>query len=149
MKLDAELAQHGLAGQVDERPYVGRGCPADVDDEVAVLGRDQGATSPLALQAGSIDQSAGRGSGWIAENRTSSRVDLSRLVQMLKGGSSYAASRVPGNKLGLRWTREYSATTVSPRSLPQAVQYLREQNYRHPMERVADSIASLGRHSSE
>jgi len=81
--------------------------------------------------------------------RTSSRVDLSRLVQMLKGGSSYAASRVPGNKLGLRWTREYSATTVSPRSLPEAVQYLREQNYRHPLERVADSLASLGRHSSE
>ena len=68
--------------------------------------------------------------------RTTPRVDLSRLVQMMKGGSSYAASRVPGNKLGLRWTREYFVTTVSPRILPEAVQYLRTQNERHPMESV-------------
>ena len=68
--------------------------------------------------------------------RTASRVDLPRLVQMMKGGSSYAASRVPGNKLGLRWTREYFAATVSPRLLPEAVQYLRKQNERHQMESV-------------
>ena len=66
--------------------------------------------------------------------RTKPRIDLSRLVQMMKGGSSYAASRVPGNKLGLRWTREYSATTVSPRILPEAVRYLQAQNTRHPRE---------------
>jgi REP element-mobilizing transposase RayT len=68
--------------------------------------------------------------------RTAPRVDLSRLVQMMKGGSSYAASRVPGNRLGLRWTREYFVTTVSPRVLPEAVEYLRKQNERHPMEVV-------------
>ena len=38
--------------------------------------------------------------------RTTPRIDLPRLVQMMKGGSSYAASRAPGNRLGLRWTRE-------------------------------------------
>ncbi len=69
--------------------------------------------------------------------RTTPRIDLSRLVQMMKGGSSYAASRVPGNKLGLRWTRDYFVTTVSPRILPEAVQYLRKQNDRHPMERIS------------
>jgi REP element-mobilizing transposase RayT len=47
--------------------------------------------------------------------RTAPRFDLPRLVQFLKGGSSYAASRLPGNILGLRWSREYSATTVSPK----------------------------------
>jgi len=66
--------------------------------------------------------------------QTSPCIDLSRLVQMMKGGSSYATNRVPGNKLGLRWTREYSATTLSPRSLPEAVRYLRRQHERHPME---------------
>ena len=69
--------------------------------------------------------------------QSSPRIDLSRLVQMMKGGSSYAASRVPGNRLGLRWTREYSATTVSPRNLPKVVEYLRKQHARHPMESVS------------
>jgi|SRR5712692_878548 len=68
--------------------------------------------------------------------QTAPRFDLSRLVQMMKGGSSYAASRVPGNRLGLRWTREYFVATVSPRLLPEAVQYLRKQNERHLMESV-------------
>ena len=68
--------------------------------------------------------------------RTTPRIDLPRLVQMMKGGSSYAASKVPGNRLGLRWTREYFVATVSPRILPEAVQYLRTQNARHPMEIV-------------
>ena len=39
--------------------------------------------------------------------RSGPRVDLSRLVQLMKGGSSYAASRVTGNRLGLRWAKEY------------------------------------------
>jgi len=47
--------------------------------------------------------------------RAGPRYDLPRLVQLLKGGSSYAASRQPGNVLGLRWNREYSVTSVSPR----------------------------------
>src|SRR5438034_3412530 len=49
--------------------------------------------------------------------RTGPRFDLPRLVQLLKGGSSYAASRQPGNVLGLRWSREYSGTSVSPKLL--------------------------------
>ena len=66
--------------------------------------------------------------------RTPIRFDLSRLVQILKGGSSYAASRLPGNVLGLRWNRRYSVTSVSPRSLRQAAEYLRTQEARHPQE---------------
>lgn len=66
--------------------------------------------------------------------QTPPRFDLARLVQMMKGGSSHAASRLPENKLGLRWTREYSATTVSPGSLGRAVEYLRKQERKHPEE---------------
>ncbi|MGH8569795.1 MAG: transposase [Gammaproteobacteria bacterium] len=71
--------------------------------------------------------------------RTPVRFDLSRLVQMLKGGSSHAASRLPGNVLGLRWNRRYSVTTVSPRSLRQAAEYLRTQEARHPQEVIHPS----------
>ena len=73
--------------------------------------------------------------------RTTPRIDLSRLVQMMKGGSSYAGSRVPGNKLGLRWNREYSVTTVSPRLLPEAVRYLHKQDLRHPLEKVPSQVS--------
>ena len=68
--------------------------------------------------------------------RSGPQVDLSRLVQLMKGGSSYAGSRLAGNRLGLRWAREYSATTVSPKSLPRAVQYLEAQDQHHPGEGV-------------
>ena len=68
--------------------------------------------------------------------RTAPRFDLGRLVQLMKGGSSYAASRLPGNVVGLRWTRRYSATTVSPRALPQAIDYLKRQATRHPGESI-------------
>jgi REP element-mobilizing transposase RayT len=64
------------------------------------------------------------------------RMDLSRLVQLLKGGSSYAASRQPGNILGLRWNREYSVTSVSPKLLRRAVQYIESQDERHPSEAI-------------
>ena len=63
--------------------------------------------------------------------RTPARIDLPRLVQFFKGGSSYAASRQPGNVLGLRWAREYSATTVSPRQLREAMLYLEKQDQHH------------------
>ena len=66
--------------------------------------------------------------------RTGPKFDLSRLVQLLKGGSSYAASRQPGNKLGLRWNREYSVTSVSPRVVPTAIAYISSQSKRHPDE---------------
>jgi REP element-mobilizing transposase RayT len=66
--------------------------------------------------------------------RTGPSVALSRFVQLLKGGSSYAASRQPGNVLGLRWNREYSVTSVSPRALQQAIDYVENQARRHPRE---------------
>jgi len=68
--------------------------------------------------------------------RTGPRYDLPRLVQLLKGGSSYAASRQPRNVLGLRWNREYSVTSVSPKLLPQAVAYIEGQDGRHPSEAI-------------
>jgi len=68
--------------------------------------------------------------------RTAPRYDLPRLVQLFKGGSSYAASRQPGNVLGLRWNREYSATSVSPQLLHQAVAYIEGQSRRHPGEAI-------------
>ena len=64
------------------------------------------------------------------------RLDLSRLEQLLKGGSSYAASRQPDNKLGLRWNREYSVTSVSPKLLQGAIDYIERQNARHPAEMI-------------
>ena len=68
--------------------------------------------------------------------RSGPQIDLSRLMQLMKGGSSHAANRLPENKLGLRWAREYSATTVSPKSLQRAVQYLKTQEQHHPGEGV-------------
>src|SRR5256885_6276168 len=57
--------------------------------------------------------------------RTPPRIDLPRLVQFFKGGSSFAASRQPGNVLGLRWAAEYSSTSVGPRQLGVVREYLR------------------------
>jgi len=68
--------------------------------------------------------------------RTGPRYDLPRLVQLVKGGSSYAANRQPGNALGLRWNREYSVTSVSPKLVPQAVAYIQSQDGRHPSEAI-------------
>jgi REP element-mobilizing transposase RayT len=68
--------------------------------------------------------------------RTGPRYDLPRLVQLLKGGSSYAASRQPGNVLGLRWNREYCVTSVSPKLVPQAMAYIESQDGRHPSEAI-------------
>ena len=64
------------------------------------------------------------------------RVDISRLVQFLKGGSSYAANRRSDNRLGLRWNHDYSVTTVSPRLLQSAIQYIEKQDQKHPDEKV-------------
>ena len=68
--------------------------------------------------------------------RCGTRIDLGHLVQLLKGGSSYAASRQPDNKLGLRWNRQYSVTSVSPKLLQTAIDYIDGQNSRHPDEKV-------------
>jgi putative transposase len=64
------------------------------------------------------------------------RIDLGHLVQLMKGGSSYAASRQPDNKLGLRWNRQYSVTSVSPKLLQVAIDYIEGQNNKHPDEKV-------------
>ena len=58
--------------------------------------------------------------------------DLPDLLQHLKGGSSHAINRLPGNVLGLRWNPEYSVTTVSPRLLRDAIRYVETQHQRHP-----------------
>ena len=76
--------------------------------------------------------------------RTTPRIDIPRLVQFLKGGSSYAASRLPGNMLGLRWAREYSATTVGPRQLAAVIRYVEQQARRHPGEAVEDAERKVG-----
>src|ERR1041385_7967662 len=68
--------------------------------------------------------------------RTAPGYDLPRLVQLLKGGSSYAASRQPRNVLGLRWNREYSVTSVSPKLVPQAMADIQGQDGRHPSEAI-------------
>src|SRR2546428_13554103 len=65
--------------------------------------------------------------------RTGPRVDLSRLVQLMKGGSGYAGSRLAGNRVGLRWAREYSPTTVSPKRLRRAVEYLARPEQHPPV----------------
>lgn len=66
--------------------------------------------------------------------RTQPRIDLPRLIQFFKGGSSYAASRLPGNALGLRWAKEYSATTVGPKQLADVIRYIERQPEHHPDE---------------
>ncbi len=68
--------------------------------------------------------------------RCGPRIDLAHLVQQLKGGSSYAASRQPDSKLGLRWNRQYSVTSVSPKLLQSAIDYVEAQNFRHPDEEI-------------
>lgn len=72
--------------------------------------------------------------------RTRAWFDLPRLAQALKGGSSYEVNRLPGNKLGLRWANEYSATTVSPRHVPHVLRYLTTQAQRHPDEVVEPAL---------
>jgi len=71
-------------------------------------------------------------------------IDLPRLVQFFKGGSSYAASRLPGNVLGLRWAPEYSATTVGPKQLAEVIRYINGQAEHHPGEGVEDGVRRRG-----
>ena len=72
--------------------------------------------------------------------------DLPELLQHLKGGSSHAINRLPGNVLGLRWNSEYSVTTVSPRLLRDAIRYVENQHLRHPDEVIpaASQVAYPG-----
>ena len=77
--------------------------------------------------------------------RTVPRIDLPRLVQFLKGGSGYAASRLPGNVLGLRWAPQYSATTVGPRQLADMIRYVKRQGEHHPGEGVENGVRMRGK----
>jgi len=38
--------------------------------------------------------------------------------------------------MGLRWNREYSVTSVSPRLLQNAIDYIERQNKKHPDEKI-------------
>lgn len=69
--------------------------------------------------------------------------DLPELLQHLKGGSSHAINRLPGNVLGLRWNSQYSITTVSPRLLKDAIRYVEDQHRRHPDEAIPAESATL------
>src|SRR3989442_5387998 len=60
--------------------------------------------------------------------RCAPRIDLGHLVQLLKGGSSYAAIRRPDNRLGLRWNRQYSVSSVRPKLLQAAIDFIEGQN---------------------
>src|SRR5439155_24433845 len=71
--------------------------------------------------------------------RTPARIDLPRLVQFFKVGSSYAASRLAGNVTRLRLAPEYSATSVTPRYLAAAIRYLENQEEHHPGEGVDEA----------
>jgi REP element-mobilizing transposase RayT len=66
--------------------------------------------------------------------RTPPQFDIPRLAHSLKGGSSFAANREPGNIRGLRWAKEYAVSSVSPRAVPRVVAYLRAQSRHHPTE---------------
>ena len=74
--------------------------------------------------------------------RLPTRFDLPRLIQLMKGGSSYEAARLPDNRLGLRWSREYSADSISPAAPPRALAYVGGQNTHHPMEAIRPTPAS-------
>ena len=60
--------------------------------------------------------------------------DISRLVQRLKGGSAAIATREghAGKGPRLRWAKGYNIESVSPRAIPQVLQYLNQQPLRHP-----------------
>lgn len=58
-------------------------------------------------------------------------MNISQLVQHLKGGSSRIANQTIDGP-GLRWAPGYSVESVSPGALSRAIHYVRTQNLRHP-----------------
>jgi len=63
---------------------------------------------------------------------------LPRLLQRLKGGSSYVAGKEKHSNSGysLKWAKGYSIETVNPRQLAAVREYLRTQSRRHPGEAI-------------
>ena len=68
--------------------------------------------------------------------RLPSRFDLAHFLQAMTGGSSYVVNREPSIKIGLRWAPEYSATSVSPRSVAKVKKYIETQVEHHPGEEI-------------
>ncbi len=67
--------------------------------------------------------------------RTHPTTELSRLVQVLKGGSAAVANReLPPGPAPLRWAAGYSVNSVGASGLDQVRAYLRAQPRRHPAE---------------
>ncbi len=66
--------------------------------------------------------------------RIDQATSLPRLLQRLKGGSSYVAGKEKHSNSGrsLKWAKGYSIETVSPRQLQAVRGYLRSQSQRHP-----------------
>ncbi len=64
--------------------------------------------------------------------------DMARLVQRLKGGSAFLATREGHAEPSrpLRWARGYSVESVSPRAVPDVVRYLERQPQRHPTQAI-------------
>lgn len=59
--------------------------------------------------------------------------DLPRLVQGLKGASARLANQDQEiSRIGLRWAAGYHAKSVSPGTLPRAVEYVKQQARHHP-----------------
>ena len=67
--------------------------------------------------------------------RTHPTTELSRLVQVLKGGSAAVANReLPPGPAPLRWAAGYSVNSVGASGLDQVRAYLRAQPRRDPAE---------------
>ncbi len=66
---------------------------------------------------------------------------LPRLLQRWKGGSAFALAREGiVRPRGLQWAKAYSATSVSPRQVGAAMEYVRTQPLRHPEDAIAGWI---------
>lgn len=72
---------------------------------------------------------------------------LPRLLQRWKGGSALAATREGVMRARtLSWAKSYSVTSVSPRQLSAAADYVRNQARRHPQLAIAqEPLMSLER----
>ena len=75
------------------------------------------------------------------------KTDWARLIQRLKGASSYLANRdgLAGSNGPLRWARGYSVSTVSPAALETARRYLQSQPRHHPNEAIDGWNGDRGR----
>jgi len=70
-------------------------------------------------------------------------MNISQLVQHLKGGSSRVANQTIDGP-GLRWAAGYSVQSVSPDALSRTIHYVRAQHLRHPDRLIPDLDPNLG-----